>query len=164
MSESCGTCATLKFQRVSILDHLAPAKLNVYPTRSSPEAKEAFEQFFHLKSLNSSIQDEITWRNTTNKGQIIDYFSKCSQSSVKMQLRCSQSLVKIQSKCNQNAIKMQSKCSPNSVKKHPNIHKSKCGKNAVKIQLLLGVLKSFQSCFLCILNTYTQSKIFSSTL
>ena len=63
-SESCGTCVTLQFRRDELVEGLAPAKLTVYPSLSSPEAKEAYKQFFHVNSLNSSIagEDSATWR------------------------------------------------------------------------------------------------------
>ena len=48
------------------MERLAPAKLTVYPTLASPEAKEAYKQFFHVNSLNSSIaaEDTAAWRKT----------------------------------------------------------------------------------------------------
>jgi len=65
-SEACGTCVTLQFRRDNLVESLAPAKLTVYPTLASPEAKEAYKQFFHVNSLNSSIaaEDTAAWRKT----------------------------------------------------------------------------------------------------
>ena len=63
-SEACGTCVTLQFRRDKLVEGLAPAKLTVYPSLASPEAKEAYKQFFHVKSPNSSIatKDTAAWR------------------------------------------------------------------------------------------------------
>ena len=63
-SDTCGTCITLQFRRDTLVNSLAPAKLTVYPSMASPEAKEAYKQFFHINSLNSSIDAEETaaWR------------------------------------------------------------------------------------------------------
>ena len=65
-SEVCGTCVTLQFRRVKWVEGLAPAKLTVYPSLALPEAKEAYKQFFHVNSLNSSIaaEDTAVWRIT----------------------------------------------------------------------------------------------------
>ena len=65
-SEACGTCVTLQFRRDTLVDGLSPAKLTVYPSLASPEAKEAYKQFFHVNSLNSSIaaEDTAAWRKT----------------------------------------------------------------------------------------------------
>jgi len=66
-SDTCGTCITLQFRRDTLVNSLAPAKLTVYPSMASPEAKEAYKQFFHINSLNSSIDAEETaaWRKSS---------------------------------------------------------------------------------------------------
>ena len=65
-SEVCGTCVTLQFRRDKWVEGLAPAKLTVYPSLASPEVKEAYKQFFHVNSLNSSIatEDTAAWKKT----------------------------------------------------------------------------------------------------
>ena len=75
-SEACGTCVTLQFRRDTLVDGLSPAKLTVYPSLASPEAKEAYKQFFHVNSLNSSIaaeEETAAWKKP-NAGKLQKLF------------------------------------------------------------------------------------------
>ena len=59
VSSDCGTCATLKFKRSQEINGMGPAKLTVYPTLASIRSKEAYKQFFHVKSFNITQSDKL---------------------------------------------------------------------------------------------------------